>query len=76
MVVLLSVMMNHLQIIFENSIVKVSEMPQLLAVRSRASKDVFQNPSFKRHDRFGFMYRLPEFALRWDWGNSKNLIGL
>jgi perosamine synthetase len=28
----------------------------------RVSKDVFQNPNFKRHDRFGFMYRLPEVA--------------
>lgn len=28
----------------------------------RVSKDVFQNPSYKRHDRFGFMYRLPEVA--------------
>jgi|SaaInlStandDraft_4_1057021.scaffolds.fasta_scaffold08696_3 perosamine synthetase len=28
----------------------------------RVSRDVFQNPSFKRHDRFGFMYRLPEVA--------------
>jgi perosamine synthetase len=28
----------------------------------RASKDIFQNPSYKRHDRFGFMYRLPEVA--------------
>lgn len=28
----------------------------------RANKDLFQNPSFKRHDSFGFMYRLPEVA--------------
>ena len=28
----------------------------------RISKDIFQNPSYKRHDRFGFMYRLPEVA--------------
>ena len=28
----------------------------------RASKDVFQNPNFKRHSQFGFMYRLPEVA--------------
>lgn len=28
----------------------------------RVSKDLFQNPSYKRHDRFGFMYRLPEVA--------------
>lgn len=26
----------------------------------RISKNIFQNPQFKRHDRFGFMYRLPE----------------
>ena len=28
----------------------------------RVSRDIFQNPSFKRHDSFGFMYRLPEVA--------------
>jgi perosamine synthetase len=28
----------------------------------RTGKDIFQNPSFKRHDRLGFMYRLPEVA--------------
>ena len=28
----------------------------------RVSKDVFQNPFYKRHDRLGFMYRLPEVA--------------
>ncbi len=28
----------------------------------RVSRDVFQNPAYKRHDRFGFMYRLPEVA--------------
>jgi perosamine synthetase len=28
----------------------------------RSGKDLFQNPSFKRHDKFGFMYRLPEVA--------------
>lgn len=28
----------------------------------RVSKDMFQNPNYKRHDRFGFMYRLPEVA--------------
>lgn len=28
----------------------------------RVSKDIFQNPSYKRHDCFGFMYRLPEVA--------------
>lgn len=28
----------------------------------RVSKEIFQNPSYKRHDRLGFMYRLPEVA--------------
>lgn len=28
----------------------------------RISKDIFQNPDYKRHDTFGFMYRLPEVA--------------
>ena len=28
----------------------------------RVSKDMFQNPTYKRHDRLGFMYRLPEVA--------------
>ena len=28
----------------------------------RVSKDMFQNPNYKRHDSFGFMYRLPEVA--------------
>ena len=28
----------------------------------RVAKEVFQNPSYKRHDRLGFMYRLPEVA--------------
>jgi perosamine synthetase len=28
----------------------------------RVSRDIFQDPSFKRHDRLGFMYRLPEVA--------------
>lgn len=28
----------------------------------RVSKEMFQNPSFKRHSMFGFMYRLPEVA--------------
>ena len=28
----------------------------------RVSKDMFQNPNYKRHDTFGFMYRLPEVA--------------
>lgn len=28
----------------------------------RVSKDIFQNPMYKRHNKFGFMYRLPEVA--------------
>ena len=28
----------------------------------RVSKDIFQNPNYKRHNSFGFMYRLPEVA--------------
>jgi perosamine synthetase len=28
----------------------------------RVSKDIFQQPSYKRHDMLGFMYRLPEVA--------------
>jgi perosamine synthetase len=28
----------------------------------RIAKDAFQNPNYKRHDSFGFMYRLPEVA--------------
>jgi len=28
----------------------------------RISKELFQNPSYKRHDSYGFMYRLPEVA--------------
>jgi len=28
----------------------------------RVSKDIFQEPSYKRHSMFGFMYRLPEVA--------------
>jgi len=28
----------------------------------RVGKDIFQNPAFKRHNMFGFMYRLPEVA--------------
>lgn len=28
----------------------------------RVSRDIFQNPSYKRHDSFGYMYRLPEVA--------------
>ena len=28
----------------------------------RVSKDAFQNPNYKRHSQFGFMYRMPEVA--------------
>ena len=28
----------------------------------RISKDIFQNPNYKRHNKFGFMYRMPEVA--------------
>ena len=28
----------------------------------RVTKDMFQNPNYKRHDSIGFMYRLPEVA--------------
>jgi perosamine synthetase len=28
----------------------------------RLSKDIFQDPGYRRHDSFGFMYRLPEVA--------------
>ena len=28
----------------------------------RVSKDLFQNPEYKRHSQYGFMYRLPEVA--------------
>ena len=28
----------------------------------RVSKDMFQNPNYKRHDKLGFAYRLPEVA--------------
>jgi len=30
--------------------------------RIRVDKDIFQNPKYKRHDLFGFMYRMPEVA--------------
>lgn len=30
--------------------------------RIRVSKDLFQNPNYKRHNQYGFMYRLPEVA--------------
>jgi len=28
----------------------------------RTSKEIFQNPNFKRHTEFGYMYRMPEVA--------------
>lgn len=47
----------------------------------RVSKDLFQNPTYKRHDSFGFMYRLPEVAAamglaqleKIDWFVSKRI---
>lgn len=30
--------------------------------RIRSNKDIFQNPSYKRHDAFGYNYRMPEVA--------------
>lgn len=39
----------------------------------RVSKDIFQNPSYKRHDQFGFMYRLPEVAAALGLGQLEKL---
>ncbi|MEE2932194.1 MAG: DegT/DnrJ/EryC1/StrS family aminotransferase [Pseudomonadota bacterium] len=30
--------------------------------RIRSNKDIFQNPKYKRHDAFGYNYRMPEVA--------------
>lgn len=30
--------------------------------RVRSNKDIFQNPNYKRHDTFGYNYRMPEVA--------------
>ncbi|MEI7803840.1 MAG: DegT/DnrJ/EryC1/StrS family aminotransferase [Hyphomicrobiales bacterium] len=30
--------------------------------RVRSNKDIFQNPNYKRHDAFGYNYRMPEVA--------------
>lgn len=30
--------------------------------RIRTNKDIFQNPNYKRHDAFGYNYRMPEVA--------------
>lgn len=30
--------------------------------RIRSNKDIFQNPNYKRHDAFGYNYRMPEVA--------------
>lgn len=30
--------------------------------RIRSNKDIFQNPNYKRHDGFGYNYRMPEVA--------------
>jgi perosamine synthetase len=39
----------------------------------RTGKDIFQNPDFKRHDRFGFMYRLPEVAAAMGLGQVEKI---
>jgi len=39
----------------------------------RVSKDIFQNPAYKRHDSFGFMYRLPEVAAAIGLGQLEKL---
>ncbi len=39
----------------------------------RTGKDIFQNPNFKRHDRLGFMYRLPEVAAAMGLGQLEKL---
>ncbi|MDR3627006.1 MAG: DegT/DnrJ/EryC1/StrS family aminotransferase, partial [Ignavibacteriaceae bacterium] len=39
----------------------------------RVAKDIFQNPSFKRHDILGFMYRLPEVAAAMGLGQLEKL---
>ena len=39
----------------------------------RVSKDLFQNPSYKRHSMYGFMYRLPEVAAAIGLGQLEKL---
>jgi len=39
----------------------------------RVSKDLFQNPDYKRHDSFGFMYRLPEVAAAMGLGQIEKM---
>ena len=39
----------------------------------RVSKDLFQNPSYKRHSMYGFMYRLPEVAAAMGLGQLEKL---
>ncbi len=39
----------------------------------RVGKDIFQNPSYKRHSQFGFMYRLPEVAAAMGLGQLEKL---
>lgn len=39
----------------------------------RINKDLFQNPSYKRHVMFGFMYRLPEVAAALGLGQLEKL---
>lgn len=39
----------------------------------RVSKDTFQDPKFKRHDSFGYMYRLPEVAAAMGLGQLEKI---
>ncbi len=39
----------------------------------RVGKDIFQNPSYKRHSQYGFMYRLPEVAAAMGLGQLEKL---
>ena len=39
----------------------------------RISKDIFQNPLYKRHDSFGFNFRLPEVAAAMGLGQVEKL---
>lgn len=39
----------------------------------RVSKDMFQQPSYKRHNSFGYMYRLPEVAAAMGLGQLEKI---
>ena len=39
----------------------------------RVSKDIFQNPMYKRHSQYGFMYRLPEIAAAMGLGQIEKI---